>query len=64
MRIFGEDTEEVREATAAVSAAEGEKRFRREEDVPRLASGLEAAVVGEWEEGKDIGCDVVWKTGD
>lgn len=65
VRIFREDAEEVREATAAVVlAAEGEECFGREEEVPGLAGGLEAAAVGVWEEGKDVGCDVVWEARD
>lgn len=61
MRIFGEDAEEVREAAAAVETAEGEQRFGGEENVPALAGGLEAVVVGVREEGEYTGCDVVWK---
>lgn len=64
VRILGEDAEEVREGAAAVVTAEGEESFGREEDVPGLAGGLEAAVVGVWEEGKDKGSNVVWKAGD
>lgn len=65
MGIFREDAEEVREGTAAVVvAAEGEQCFRREEEVPGLAGGLEAAVVRVRDEAKDVGSDVVWEARD